>query len=632
MLTLHQCKQRLFLFRLFQIVKGLFLVALLSSGAWSQTSYYWQSAPVGNPATAQLLTLFCLKCGTGTSTGKDIPLVAVLRDTLGETDRASHRLTAVWLLTYSHPTIAQRSLAAIPFFYWRLSDGSPRVRNSDTTPLLDLSAPQHPAVTNVERQILQWTALDTTGTPVRASSREYRTNEVDHERLHLEEANSYLLQAPVGDSPDELSEEERDFVTARLELRKKLLGGFVNSSKVASLGQAASFAEESTRTRNWELLRQCAEKTGLIFDPLRLAGEPEENYAMLWYPERGKLEPQSANLGAIWKLLSIRNPYTDERLANWKGLTKPGEVGYNPTQPVNLIPLGFYSLSYPRQPLLLVDFRDKRSLRKKDITQKSIDEVTSGVVGLSHFTNWYYFVASDAFNFLQERRGKANNRVERLDSYSEFRVSLALDHELDPALRRELDRRSGSMSSNPLETSPVNEMAAALKRYSMLSVEARGDGSRLQKRLDNQRREELAAFDASPRRQGVDLALHALTFGGYNDRAKDGVYMLTAYRRAEYNLSFLDKLVAAGTPPEVPYQPEQVRAAVGELSGLIADVRSPQMRQHARSTLAALEKISSDGTLRAACDNASRQLLNDRPLAPDSVPGIVTAPITHDFK
>ena len=112
MLTLHQCKQRLFLFRLFQIVKGLFLVALLSSGAWSQTSYYWQSAPVGNPATAQLLTLFCLKCGTGTSTGKDIPLVAVLRDTLGETDRASHRLTAVWLLTYSHPTIAQRSLAA----------------------------------------------------------------------------------------------------------------------------------------------------------------------------------------------------------------------------------------------------------------------------------------------------------------------------------------------------------------------------------------------------------------------------------------------------------------------------------------------------------------------------------------
>ena len=77
---------------------------------------------------------------------------------------------------------------------------------------------------------------------------------------------------------------------------------------------------------------------------------------------------------------------------------------------------------------------------------------------------------------------------------------------------------------------------------------------------------------------------------------------------------------------------KQVRAAVGELSGLIADVRSPQMRQHARSTLAALEKISSDGTLRAACDNASRQLLNDRPLAPDSVPGIVTAPITHDFK
>lgn len=618
---------------MFRFVLALLYLAGFSTSTLAGNFYYWQSLPVGNPPTSRLLTLFCSKCGIGPAAGKDIPLVAVLRDTLGETDKASHRLTAVWLLTYSHPTIAQRSLAAIPFFYWSLSDGSARVRNSDTTPLLDLSAPQHPAVANVERQILQWTALDTIGTPVRATSREYRTNEVDHERLHLEEANSYLLQAPVGHSPDELSEEERNFVTARLELRKKLLGGFVDSSKVASLGKAASFAEESTRTRNWELLRQCAEKTGLIFEPVKLADAPEQNYAMLWYPEHGKMEPQAANLSAIWKLLGIKNPYTDDRLTNWKGLTQASEVGYNPKQAVKLIPLGLYSLSYPRQPLLLVDFRDKRSLRRKDITQKSMDEITSGVVGLSHFTNWYYFVASDAFNFLQERRGKANNRAERLDSYSEFRVSLALDHGLDPALRTELEKRSDSLSSNPLETAPANEMAAALKRYSMLRVEAAGDGSRLEKRINNERREELAAFDAGPRRQGVDLALHALTFGGYTHRENtDEVYMLTAYRRAEYNLTFLDNLVAAGTPPEVPYRPEQVRAAVAELSGLLNDISASQMRKHARSTLQALGKISSDDSLRAACDTESKRLLDDRQLTPDGVPGIVAAPVTHEFK
>ncbi len=608
------------------LFRAVFLAAaMLLSGfeAVAAPSYYWQSVPVGSPETAQLLTLFCTGCGTEKEAGKDVPLIAILRDTLGQPDAASHKVTAVWLLSYSHPTMAQRALAAIPFFYWNLSDGSARVKNKDTSPLLDLTAPENPAVSNVERQLLQWTALDTVGTPVRATSREYRTNEVDHERLHLEEANSYLLNAPAGNGPDELTVQERDFVMARLELRKKLLGGFVSSSKVSTLGQAANFEQERVRSRNWELLRQCAEKTGLVFEPVTLAGSGEQ-YGMLWYPKRAVREPGGANLGAIWKLLGIKDPYSDARLTTWKGLTRAGSGG-------ELIPLGLYSLTYPRQPLLLVDFRDKRNLRRHDVTQKSIDEITGGVVGLSHFANWYYFVAADVFNFLQERRGKANNRAERLDSYSEFRVALALDHDLDPALRNELRRRSDAISSNPLESSPANEMAAARQRYSLLQVEARGDGSRLVKRIENERREELASFPATTRRQGVDLTLHALTLGAYSHRTKrDDLELLSTYRRAQYYLAFLDKLVNAGTAPEVVYQPEQVRAAVSELSGLMPEIESAPMRMHVRNTLQALGKISEDEQLRAACENEAQRLLDEKNLRPESVPGVLATPaVSH---
>ncbi len=620
---------------LFRVV--LFLTAL-SVGALrvvaAAPSYYWRTLPVGQPATAQLLTLFCNGCGTGTENHRDIPLVAVLRDTLGEEDVSSHKVTAVWLLSYSHPTFEQRALAAIPFFYWSLSDGSAHVKSKDTAPLLDLSAPQQPAVSNVERQILQWTALDTIDTPVRATSRAYRTNEVDHERLHLEEATSYLMNAPAGNGPNELTLDERDFVTARLELRKKLLGGFVASSKITSLGAEESFEEERVRTRNWELLRQCAEKSGLIFEPVKLAGA-EDQYGMLWYPKRALFEPGTTNLAQIWKLLGIKDPYSDSRLSDWKGLTESTVMGEPPTA-VTLIPLAFYSFSYPRQPLLLVDFRDKRNARSRDITQKSIDEIASGVVGLSHFTNWYYFVASDLFNFMQERRGKANNRAERLDSYSEFRVSLALDKSLDPALKHELEVRADELTSNPLESSsPANEMTAALNRYALLTVEAAGDGSRLVKRIDNGRRQELAEYEASPARQGFDLGAHAVTLGVYTHRSKrddESLAMLSTYRRAEYHLAFLDKLVAAGTPPEVVYQPERVRASVSELSDLLPRITSPELRQHARLTLSSLGKISTDETLRAACDRESQRLLNDKALAPGNVPGILTAPPVAPFK
>jgi len=51
--------------------------------------YYWKASPASD--SAQLLTLFCRACEDATGSGRDIPLVAVLRDTLGDSDSVNDR-------------------------------------------------------------------------------------------------------------------------------------------------------------------------------------------------------------------------------------------------------------------------------------------------------------------------------------------------------------------------------------------------------------------------------------------------------------------------------------------------------------------------------------------------------------
>ncbi|HMF79601.1 MAG TPA: hypothetical protein VK604_28320, partial [Bryobacteraceae bacterium] len=195
-------------------------------GESDQTAYYWKAQAAGE--NAQLLTLFCRACQGAPDLPGGVPLVSVLRDTLGDSTVENDRITYVWLLTYTRPNLARRLLSAVPFFYWRVG-GRPSVKvgNSVPKPLMDLSTPRHPVIAGVGRQIVQWTTLDPMTMPVRASSRAYGSNESDNERLHLEEAVDYLRSAPVSDGPEALTQTQLDTMIARLPLRKKLLGGFV---------------------------------------------------------------------------------------------------------------------------------------------------------------------------------------------------------------------------------------------------------------------------------------------------------------------------------------------------------------------------------------------------------------------
>jgi hypothetical protein len=585
------------------------------------SAYYWKVASVNGGA--QLLTLFCHSCLAVSASGNDVPLVAVLRDTLGDAYVENDRLRYIWLLSYGRPNMGQRALSAVPFFYWRIGAKSQTANQGDISPLIDISRPGGPVLSNVSRDILQWTLLDPMTMPVRASTRAYRTNVIDNERLHLEEAISYLRQAPVSNDPSSLSQSELNTVIARLALRKRLLGGLVSQKRAEQLGQQDEFDQERVRSRNWEMLRQWAEKTGLIFEPIEIGANSDE-YAMLWYPLHTSFQPPGTPLGPIWKLLSVRDPWTDPRLQHWQGIQFDRTLDQNGAlvppsaqgvRHVQLVPLGIYNLNYPKLPLLLVDFRDKLHLRRREVTQRTVDELATGILGLSHFANWYFYVGRAAYLFVKNRHGAALDRAERLDCYSQFRVQLALDHSLDPRLHDEMQRHVDLLAVNPLDTSPIHEIQVAGARYERLEADAGTDG-KLTARLEQDRRAELANFGRSNRSQTGSTLLHHITFGDYTRRAKkddSNMAQLDRQRRIQYNLALLDSLVNTGTDPAVANNESRIRAAVSELGTLTPGISSPDIRKHAISTIEQLKSISQDAALQEECVRAANEIKTGQP-------------------
>ncbi|HEY1212487.1 MAG TPA: hypothetical protein VGE93_02535 [Bryobacteraceae bacterium] len=593
----------------------------------SPPAYYWKAMPVDG--TAQLLTLFCRSCNAallkkvGTSTlsaesrqtsGGDVPLVSVVRDTLGDTDPHNDRLLYVWLLSYVRPNLGQKILSAVPFFYWRVRQGPDMLHTHNAAaPLLDLTTPEHTLISGVGRQILQSSLLDPTAMPIRATSRAYRRNEADYERLHLEEAATYLRNAPASDSGNSLSQADLDSLLARLELRKRLLGGLVAGKHTARIGQEAGYAQERIRSRNWEVLRQCAERSGLIFEPLDLAGT-HGSYAVLWFPLHTARPSPGNSLKPIWKLLNMRDPWTNRHFTQWTGPVFSRALDENGSllpersagsHEVQLVPLGVYSLEYPKAPLLLLDFRSSARLRRTEMTQRAINDITAGVIGLSHFSNWYYYAAADLYDFIVSRHGAATNQAERLDCYSQFRVALVLDRKMDPELHSQMSRRVNSLAINPLEAAPDKELHLAYAHYELLVHQAQN--GELADRINRDRRAELADFGESAKVHLLRVVLRDATFGAYTHRAKDSSGIMASLdrnRRVLYRLSILDSLAAAGTPPEVAYSTRRIQESVADLNLLKTSVRSRAVRAHAARTLEQLTSASEDPGLQADCTNA----------------------------
>jgi hypothetical protein len=254
-------------------------------------------------------------------------------------------------------------------------------------------------------------------------------------------------------------------------------------------------------------------------------------------------------------------------------------------------------------PLLLIDFRDRLHVRRHELAQRTITEITAGFIGISHFTNWYYYLGLSLYEFVAARHGSVVDQSARLDSYAQFRVDLALDQELDAALRKEMQPRVESLIVNPLIGPVSRQMQVAAGHYAVLQAETDVNG-KVRAKLYEERRFEIASFGEATRNRIAESLLHEVTFGLYKRRAHGDagdIAKLNRYRRVEYQLNFLNAVVETGDQPEVTYERAWLRASVAELSSLITAVKSSDVRARVAATLKRLGNLSLDVELKANC-------------------------------
>ena len=591
-------------------------------------SYRVERVPVADGA--ELITVFGrMHDSASGSQDLDVPLLTVLRDSLGDSDPANDRLRSVWILTSTRPTPWQRAASALSFGYFRA--GSKRHANRVPSPALDLASPSRSVYGNLFSDGLQALEFDPLGAAVRSTTRTYRGNSSDYSKLQVFQALTTLdnvEREPANFSvlPDSQLRE----IYSRLSLSTHTFGGLVRDQKLARYYDKQSSQMEETRGHNWELLRQRAELNGLIFEPLAMAsGTPSE--ALLWI-SRSDLEaaPERRFEG---QFLSIANPWTDERLTHWTGYSQlryfdsenhPVPPGTSGARSEEMIPLALYNLDYPRVPLLLADFRDSLKPKRREMVRQGASSLVTGVFGLTRLGNPSFFAANVAFTFVRQRHGAAVNHSARLEAYSEARAFLAVDSSLDPALNAELQRRLNHLALNPRENDVSHEANVAREQYAALLRYA--ESPRGAAKLEHDRLRELDAYTQSPaRRLAASLGRFFVGEPRVDPEKTDAILhaRLDAYRRSQYHERFLDQLLASSPSPDVVWDANAISQSVSALS---ADANATPKAQLLVSRVCA---ASTEGDLRLTCLRALQHA--NAPLVPalatsGSVPGpIATA-------
>jgi hypothetical protein len=550
--------------------------SLAASASPSTGEFRFETLPIA--AGAELVTLIRrMPDSAGPNAGfHEVPVLSVVRDTLGDADGRNDRLGEVYTLAGRRPTVRQRIASAIPLFYWRKFTGaSAGEKSRRMRPILDLRQADRPAWESATWGALQVLLLDDISTPVRASTRTFRGNQADLRNTQLFRAAGVVTRTADDAEPDTgavgLSAAEREQLLARLMLATSVTGGWVNSSSLARVAAKKRNAIDGFRGRNWELLRQRAEAEGLWFEPVRYAGS--DAFATLWIAHDDLArEPVRSFDG---RFLGITDPWTDASLRHWRGVAATWYFGADGTRVSQgtpgatareMIPLAFYALEHPRVPLLLVDFRNGGAPRRREMARRSTQTVLTGIVGVSQFANWYYFAGHSAWFFITGRRGGAVDRNSRQSAYSLFRTFLWLDDSLDPALRNELRKRERLLTLNPLEGDEDSEARGARRNYDDLvgwlgSPEGR-------RHLENERREELSTYVHSETKQVLLQMATVASLGLYRHREPPGPELeetLAVERALKDQSALIERHLAATPLLDVTANMSEIRAAVAML-------------------------------------------------------------------
>ena len=500
----------------------------------------------------------------------ELPLVSVLRDTLGDASHENDVLTNLWVHSYVRPKLSQRAAALIPFLYKGV-----RVERSAALkaprPIINLSETSQPVW---QRFFIAGVTTAAVRHPLlKASIHNYQRNISDYRQSNLMRALTTLSlyeseTSPSSDSP--FSEAELIQMQAQLALSEKILGGIVDNIHFRSTYEKTATRSRDLSGHNWELLRQQAEASGLYFEPLGLSNETV-THALLWVPADKLRGDSKTNQTFQGRFLNIKNPWSDKRLREWKGYSEirsfkregdPASEGQRigPESSSSMIPLALYGLNFQKIPALLIDFRDSANPRRRELSGRLINDITRDVLSISRFGNVYYFLASSAFNFITSRRGIDINQPSRIRSAAELRLLLSLDPGLSDGLRAELNRGLENLTINPLENSGRDEGELALAQHKALQAYALlPDG------LPAQLQRERGAEAAKLLHRGWDGKLmrlaNVLTFGRYIHRDRmtpDLLRQLDQERQLAHHVRFLREVAKSSPEVEVAWSMEKV--------------------------------------------------------------------------
>lgn len=561
------------------------------------------------PGGAELITVHAKLSGLESDKNdKWIPLVSILRDTLGDNIPENNRLRYVWPLTYTRPTTKQRLAAAIPFFYTRV--GNKEKSTKTPPPALDLAAPESDVWNKMFWAALQGILLDPYGTPIKASTASYRRNTSDYRKSHIIRALSVLSLYEAVEGESALSDAEMATIQARLLLTDKTFGGLVDDANLRNYYSKKTTQVRDERAHNWELLRQRAEAESLYFEPL-LMPDGSATHALLWVAKRDLAKQKGARYNK--RFLNIANPWNDQRLLNWKGYVETryfdaeNQIVDSDTpgaEAVEMIPLALYGLDAPKIPMLLVDFRDSYNPKKREISRRVLNDVTRNMLSLSKFGNLPFFLGRTVFDFVTGRRGMDINQPSRLQTYSQLKLLLALNNSLEPELRDEIEGRAEKISLNPFENDLNAEASVALQQYEALVAFAK-DPSGLAAKIERDRRAEMMPLEHGRNAQIALRALNILTFGKYVHREEHTVDMedrLDIARRLQYHTTFLQQIAKSTAEVEITSNMNDVLRSLH----FIAQHGSEAGASAAAATAKIFARTKDDETRRACLDSLSR--------------------------
>ncbi len=537
---------------------------------------------------AEIITIF----GTGESrrgVHEELPMVSILRDTLGDEIPDNDRLRYVWMLTYTKPTFWQKAAAFVPFLYVN-GGGKENVGKGPPPPVADMRRSNTVMWNQILWSVFRKIVLGELGAGVRASGSQYQQNTADYRRTAVASALTVLSLYESVEGEKVLTDSELKDIQSRLWLSDKAFGWHMQDENLHRVYDKRTAEIRDIRGHNWELLRQHAEAQGLYFEPMEMA-DGIARHGMLWVAEEDLLANKSRKFER--RFLNIQDPWNDKKLANWKGYSETrwfdpenrvvgkGTLGATPRK---MIPLAVYGLDHPKIPILLVDFRNNGNPKMREMTKRALGDVTSNVLALSRFSGFPYFFGRFLYDFVTGRRGMDLNQTSRLRSYAQLKTLLALDDQMDADLREIIGDRLENVRINPLGNDSDTEKAIARTQYQNLMRYA-SDPDGLPAQIERERREEMVKFAHGKGARVFFKAANVLSLGMYSHRetpTQELLARMDTRRQLNYHERIVLEVAASSARPEIDSSIEQLRRSLTFLALNGADAQDKTARALAK--------------------------------------------------